>query len=80
MYDENGDLDEGGNGYTKRIITLLMIIGMILSLFYFPNGKTFCNDTGNTNNTNSKNPQTAVVENVMQQEMIVEFQNGYHCN
>ena len=62
----------------KRIITLLMIIGVILSLFYFPNGKIFCNDTGNTNNTNSKNPQTAVVENiVMQQEVIVEFQNDY---
>ena len=56
-----------------KIVIFLMILVLVLSFFFFPNGKMFCDDTGNTNNTNSKNPQSAVMENVKQQEMLVEL-------
>ena len=35
---------------------------------------TVSNDGGGTNDTNSKNPQTTVMKNAKQQEMLVELQ------
>jgi len=51
----------------KRTLTVVIITVMILSFFFLSDRKFFCDDTGNTNNTNSKNPQTAVVLNVQYQ-------------
>ncbi len=58
----------------RKIVIFLMILVLGLSFFFFPSEKMFCDDTGNTNNTNSKNPQTTVMENLRQQEMLVELQ------
>ncbi len=58
----------------RKIVIFLMILVLGLSFFFFPSGKILCDDSGNTNNTNSQNPQTTLMENVKAQEMIAELQ------
>jgi hypothetical protein len=55
---------------------LFALVILVLSFTIFLSNTTiyFSDDGGGTSNADSKNPQTAVVGNVMQQEVSVEFQ------
>ncbi len=50
-----------------------MILMMTLGLFLFSGEKIFCDDGGNTNNSDSKNPKTAVVFNEIHLHKRVTF-------
>jgi hypothetical protein len=61
---------------------LIALVILVLSFTIFLSNTTICfsDDGGGTSNADSKNPQTAVVEDVvMQQEVPVEFQTSTKC-
>jgi len=51
-----------------------MVLILSFTIFLSRTAVYFSDDGGGTNDTSSKNPQTAVVGNVRQQEMLVELQ------
>ncbi len=57
----------------KLLITLIVLV-LSFTLSLSSTAVYFSDDGGGTNDTSSKNPPTAVVENVKQQEILVELQ------
>lgn len=56
-----------------KMLIALMVLVLSFTIFLSSVIFYFSDDGGGTNDTNSKNPQTAVVWNVVQQEVPVEF-------
>ncbi len=57
-----------------KLLIALMVLVLSFTIFLSRTAVYFSDDGGGTNDTSSKNPQTAVVENMRQQEVIVESQ------
>ncbi len=57
-----------------KILIALMVLVLSFTIFLSSTAVYFSDDGGGTSNADSKNPQSAVVGNVKQQEMLVELQ------
>ncbi len=57
-----------------KLLIALMVLVLSFTIFLSSTAVYFSDDGGGTNDTSSKNPQTAVVENVKPQEMLAELQ------
>ena len=68
-YDKNGVVE-----MKWKLLIALMVLILSFTIFLSRTAVYFSDDGGGTNDTSSKNPQTAVVGNVRQQEMLVELQ------
>ncbi len=58
----------------KVMIIVSILTLLVFTLFLSNKIVYFSDDGGGTSNADSKNPQSAVMKNVKQQEMLVELQ------
>ncbi|MGC9218754.1 MAG: hypothetical protein ACP5G8_05055 [Athalassotoga sp.] len=57
-----------------KVITIVFILALVFIIFLSSKIVYFSDDSGTGKHSGEKNPQTAVVENVVRQEVPVEFQ------